>query len=68
MSDLVPIAYPDETTASEVAQTLIQLQKEHLIELDDLVVALCKDDGKIKLKQSFSPAGRAPPAAPCGAA
>ena len=57
MSNLVAIAYPDEATASEVAQTLIQLQKEHSIELDDLVVALRKDDGKIKLKQSFSPAG-----------
>ena len=57
MSNLVAIAYPDEATASEVAQTLIQLQKEHSIELDDLVVALCKEDGKIKLKQSFSPAG-----------
>ena len=57
MSNLVAIAYPDEATASEVAQTLIELQKEHSIELDDLVVALCKEDGKIKLKQSFSPAG-----------
>jgi uncharacterized membrane protein len=57
MSNLVAIAYPDEATASEVAQTLVELQKEHVIDLDDLVVALRKDDGKIKLKQSFSPAG-----------
>ena len=58
MSNLVAISYPDEATAGEVAQTLIQLQKEHSIELDDLVVAIRKDDGKIKLRQSFSPAGR----------
>jgi uncharacterized membrane protein len=57
MSNLVAVAYPDETTASEVAQTLIELQKEHSITLDDLVVAIRKPDGKIKLKQSFSPAG-----------
>ena len=42
---------------SEVAQTLIRAAKGALDELDDLVVALRKDDGKIKLKQSFSPAG-----------
>jgi uncharacterized membrane protein len=57
MSNLVAIAYPDEATASEVAQALAELQKEHSIELEDLVVAIRKDDGKIKLKQSFSPAG-----------
>ncbi|HSS57717.1 MAG TPA: DUF1269 domain-containing protein [Solirubrobacteraceae bacterium] len=57
MSNLVAVAYPDESTASEVAQTLIELQKERSIELDDLVVAIRRPDGKIKLKQSFSPAG-----------
>jgi uncharacterized membrane protein len=57
MSNLVAVDYPDETTASEVAQTLIELQKERSIQLDDLVVAHRKHDGKIKLKQSFSPAG-----------
>jgi uncharacterized membrane protein len=56
MSNLVAIAYPDEATASEVAQTLIELQKERSIALDDLVVAIRKPDGKIKLKQSFKPA------------
>ena len=57
MSNLVAVAYPDESTASEVAQTLIELQKERSIQLEDLVVAIRKDNGKIKLKQSFSPAG-----------
>ena len=58
MSNLVAVAYPDESTASEVAQTLIELQKERSIQLEDLAVAIRKDDGKIKLKQSFSPSGR----------
>jgi uncharacterized membrane protein len=58
MSNLVAIAYPDEATAGEVAQTLLELQKEHSIELEDLVVAVRRDDGKIKLKQSFSPTAR----------
>jgi uncharacterized membrane protein len=55
MSNLVAIAYPNETTAADVARTLVELQKEHSIEFDDLVVAIRKDDGKIKLRQSFSP-------------
>jgi uncharacterized membrane protein len=57
MSNLVGIAYPDEATAQEVARTLAQLQKEQVIELDDLVVAVRRDDGKIKLKQTFHPGG-----------
>jgi uncharacterized membrane protein len=57
MSNLVAIAYPDEATAKEVAQTLGQLQKERLIALDDMVVAVRQPDGKVKLRQSFSPAG-----------
>jgi len=57
MSHLVAIAYPDQATAQEVAHTLSQLQKERSIQLDDMVVAVRKDDGKIKLHQSFSPAG-----------
>jgi uncharacterized membrane protein len=53
MSNLVAIAYPDEATAQEVGRTLVGLQKEHVIEIDDLVVAVREDNGKIKLRQSF---------------
>jgi uncharacterized membrane protein len=55
MSNLVGIAYPDEATAQEVARTLAELQTEHSIELDDLVVAVREDNGKIKLRQNFHP-------------
>ena len=58
MSNLVAIAYPDEATAQEVGRTLVELQKERVIELDDLVVAVRQDNGKIKLRQSF-PGGAA---------
>jgi uncharacterized membrane protein len=58
MSNLIAIAYPDEATAQEVASTLADLQKEQTILLDDLAVAVRQDDGKIKLKQSFSPGRR----------
>ena len=69
MSNLVAVAYPDEATAREVGQTLMELQKEHSIELEDLAIAVRQDDGKIKLRQTFKPGGHAArPAARCGAA
>ena len=55
MSNLVAVAYPDEATAREVGQTLMELQKEHSIELEDLAIAVRQDDGKIKLRQTFKP-------------
>jgi uncharacterized membrane protein len=57
MSNLIAIAYPDEQTARQVGATLHELQKEHTIQMDDMVVAIRNEDGKLKLKQSFSPAG-----------
>jgi len=51
MSDLVAIAYPNLETAREVVQNVGEAQKAHLIELDDLVIAEHRNDGKIKLHQ-----------------
>ena len=51
MSDLVAIAYPNLETAREVAQNVGQAQKAHLIELDDMVIAEDRNDGKLKLHQ-----------------
>lgn len=56
MSNLIAVAYPDESTAAEVGQTLMQLQTEHSIALDDLVIAVRDADGKVKLRQTFKPA------------
>ena len=57
MSNLVGIAYPDAATALQVRQSLLEMQKEQLIELDDLVVVTRREDGKVKLHQAASPAG-----------
>ena len=57
MSNLVAIAYPDRDTAEQVRRTLFEMQKEHIIELDDLVVLTRSEDGKVKLHQSVSTAG-----------
>ena len=57
MSNLIAIAYPDQATASDVAATLRELQKEQTIQFDDLVVAVRQEDGKMKLKQAVSTTG-----------
>ena len=54
MSTLVAIAYPDRESAEQVRRTLIEMQKEHIIELDDLVTVTRSEDGKVKLHQSAS--------------
>ncbi|WP_067477458.1 DUF1269 domain-containing protein [Actinomadura hibisca] len=54
MSDLIAIAYDDLATAQQARDKLVQLQKEHVIELEDVVVVERKDDGKIKLHQANS--------------
>ena len=57
MSNLIAIAYPEEDTAVQVATTLKELQIEHTIQLDDLVIAVRSPGGKIKLRQSSSTTG-----------
>ncbi|GAA4241809.1 DUF1269 domain-containing protein [Actinomadura meridiana] len=52
MSDLIAIAYDDLPAAERARDKLVQLQKEHVIELADLAVVEHREDGKIKLHQS----------------
>lgn len=56
MSQLVVIGYDDVHKAEEVRLTLLKMQREYLIDLEDAVVAVKKPDGKIKLNQVFEPA------------
>lgn len=57
MSDLIAIAYPDQETAARVRETLVRLQREHLITLDDAVVVRSNADGKVKLDQALNLTG-----------
>jgi uncharacterized membrane protein len=57
MSNLIAVAYPDVTTARNVATELGQLSKEQSIVLDDIVVIERRPDGKVKLHQAVSTAG-----------
>ena len=57
MSELVAIAFDDVTEADRVLYELNQLEKEHLVNLDDAVVVIRRPDGKVHLKQSYNVAG-----------
>ncbi len=52
MSDLVVIGFDDEHKAFELRAELSKLQKEYLIEMEDVVVVTKNDKGKTKLHQA----------------
>ena len=51
MSTLVVVAYPNEFQAEEVRLRLLKMHQEYLVDLEDAVIAVRKEDGKIKLLQ-----------------
>jgi uncharacterized membrane protein len=54
MADLVVIGFEDEHKAEEVRLALLRMQREYLIDLEDAVVAIKKENGKIKLNQAVN--------------
>ncbi|MFI9833993.1 DUF1269 domain-containing protein [Streptomyces sp. NPDC051913] len=54
MSDLFVVAYDDLATAHQVREKVIELSKQHLVELEDIVVVERRDDGRIKLHQAVN--------------
>ena len=57
MSTLVVVAFDDINTADMVRADLEQMESEHLVGLEDLVVVKRRADGKVKIHQSNSLAG-----------
>jgi uncharacterized membrane protein len=54
MSDLVVIGFEDEHTAFEMRAELVKLQKEYLIDMEDVVVVTKDDKNKVKLHQAVN--------------
>ncbi|MGV8120070.1 MAG: DUF1269 domain-containing protein [Candidatus Xenobiia bacterium LiM19] len=52
MSELIALAFDDQYKADEVLQTMVKLQKEYLVDLDDACIVIRDKNGKVKLKQS----------------
>ena len=54
MSTLVVVGYDDPYKAEEVRLKLRKLQSEYLLDLEDAVVAVKDEKGKVKLHQSVT--------------
>ena len=54
MSHLVVVGYPDVYRAEEVRVQLLRMQKAYLVDLEDAVIAVRKENGKVKLHQLYS--------------
>jgi uncharacterized membrane protein len=54
MSNLVVIGFQDEHTAFDMRATLAKLQKEYLIDMEDVVVVTRNEKGKVKLHQAVN--------------
>jgi uncharacterized membrane protein len=54
MSNLAVIGYDDQFKAEEVRLKLWKMQKEYLIDLEDAVVAVKDEKGKVKLHQALN--------------
>jgi uncharacterized membrane protein len=57
MSELIVIAFDNETGAGEMRDAFGPLIKQHLITLDDAAVVVRKQDGKVKVKQAVNLVG-----------
>jgi uncharacterized membrane protein len=53
-SNLVVIGFDDENKAFELRAELGKLQKEYLIDMEDVVVVTKDDKGKVKLHQAVN--------------
>jgi uncharacterized membrane protein len=54
MSTMVVIGYDDQFKAEEVRLKLMKLQKDYLIDMEDAVVAVKDEKGKVKLHQALN--------------
>jgi uncharacterized membrane protein len=57
MSNLVVLAFENETGASQTLQAVEKLQKENLIHVEDAATAVRHAGGKVKVKQATNLAG-----------
>ena len=58
MSDLIVLAFDNETGAEQMRDVLKRLQKQQIVELEDAAVVVRKQDGKVKVKQAVSLVGQ----------
>jgi uncharacterized membrane protein len=57
VSELVVIAFDNETGAAEMRDALVELQKQRLVTLDDAAVVIRRASGKVKVRQAVNLVG-----------
>lgn len=54
MAELIVVGFEKPDTADQVLQKLSSLKQEYLVDLEDAVVVVRDEDGKVNLKQSIN--------------
>ena len=54
MSDLIVVGFDQVDEADKVLNKLVMLQKEYLVDLEDAVIVVRDENGKVHLKQSVN--------------
>jgi uncharacterized membrane protein len=57
LADLVVVAFDNASGADQVRDAMVQMQKDHIVTLEDAAVVVRKADGKVKVKQATSLVG-----------
>lgn len=57
MSDLVVVAFDTEDGAAKMRDAMVNMQKQHIVALEDAAVVVRRQDGKVKVKQAQSLVG-----------
>lgn len=52
MNKLIAVSFNDKGQAAQVLNKLMSLQQDYLLDLEDAVVVVRDDDGKVKIRQS----------------
>lgn len=54
MNKLIVVSFNDKTQAAQVLNRLVGLQQEYLLDLEDAIVVVRDDDGKVQIRQSVN--------------
>ena len=54
MSDLIVIAFPDDAAAFRARAEFVRLQKDYLVEMEDVVVVTRSPEGQVQLHQAVN--------------
>jgi uncharacterized membrane protein len=57
MAELIVLDFKNQQAAFNVRDKLIELQKQHIVQLADAAIVIRRDDGKVKVKQLYNLAG-----------